>query len=260
MSRSLHRHSRGRHNVAQVPTIRTWEDARPYLENLKGTVLADVRPLLDVPGAAPFAVCREVLCYIDHLGHLYSGRGQVGERFKDYLGSPGIAVVTAPKPRRTPSKSLKKLGRVFDNVQISRQFRESHYLKQMMSLSQIDPNYGTRVEEIYQIYRNGPVHEFEPKVLENRKGQLLQWLCYKGARSDNIEISGKSLTLTHLEPVSPAGDKLFWLPVSTVCLIMDLLSSIDEFQKAGPEDERVTAWNRAARQLTCPKPFDFVVK
>jgi len=34
-------------------------------------------------------------------------------------------VVTAPKPRRTPSKSLKKIGRVFDNVQISRQFRES---------------------------------------------------------------------------------------------------------------------------------------
>jgi hypothetical protein len=42
-----------------------------------------------------------------------------------HFGSPGIAVVTAPKPRRTPSKSLKKLGRVFDNVQISRQFRES---------------------------------------------------------------------------------------------------------------------------------------
>jgi hypothetical protein len=200
--------------MAQVPTIGTWGDARPYLEDLKGTVLADVRPLLDTPGAAPFAVCREVLCYIDHLGHLYSGRGQVGERFRDYL-------------------------------------------KQAMS--RIDPNYGKRAEEIYQVYRNGPVHEFEPKVLENRKGQLLQWLCYKGARSDNIEISGRNLTLTHLEPVSPEGDKLFWLPVSTVCLIMDLLSSIDEFQKAGPEDERVTAWNRAARELTCPKPFDFVV-
>jgi hypothetical protein len=170
--------------------------------------------LLDVPGAAPFAVCREILCYIDHFGHLYTGRGQVGERFKDYL-------------------------------------------TQMML--RIDPNYGKRAEEIYQIYRNGPVHEFEPKVLENRKGQLLQWLCYKGARTDNIAISGKILTITHLEPISPAGDNQFWLPVSTVCLIMDLLSSIDEFQKAGPEDERVTAWNRAARELTGLKPFDFVV-
>jgi hypothetical protein len=157
---------------------------------------------------------REVLCYIDHLSHLYSGRAQVGERFRDYL-------------------------------------------KQMMSRS--DPNYGKRAEEIYQMYRNGPVHEFEPKNLENRKGQLLLWLCYKGARSDNIEILGKNLTATHLEPINPAGDNRFWLPVSTVCLVMDLLSSIDELQKAGPEDERLTAWNRAARELTGPKPFDFVV-
>src|SRR5262245_148099 len=123
--------------MAQVLEIGTWEDARPYLENLKRTILADVRPLLDLAEGAPFAVCREVLCYVDHLGHLYSGRQgirEVGNRFKDYL-------------------------------------------KQMMALSQIDSNYGKRAEEIYQIYRNGPVHEFEPKILENRKGQLLQWLC-----------------------------------------------------------------------------------
>ena len=201
--------------MAQVPTIKSWAEARDHLEGLKGTVFGDVQPLLNVCGAAPFAICREVFCYIDHLAHLYTGRDQVGDRFRDYL-------------------------------------------KQVMSST--DPNYSKRAGEIYQMYRNGPVHEFEPKVLENKRGQRLVWLCYNSARRDNIEILGKNLTVTHLEPVeSPTENTVFYLPVSTACLIKDLVSSIDEFQKVGPEDERVTAWNRAARKLTELIPFDFIV-
>jgi hypothetical protein len=202
--------------MAELQTIEGWGDARPYLDNLKQTILADVCPLLDLPEGAPFAVSREVFCYIDHLGHLYSGRGpgQVGERFLDYL-------------------------------------------KHVMN--RVDSNYGKRAAEIYQMYRNGPVHEFKPKVLENKKGQCLGWLCYQGARNNhNLEISGEKMTVTHLELVKdPGHDKSFCLPVSMVCLIMDLLSSIDEFQKMGPEDERITAWNRAARELIIPRPSDF---
>jgi hypothetical protein len=204
--------------MAKLGTIETWGDTRPYLETLKQTILADVRPLLALPGAAPFAISREVFCYIDHLGHLYSGKGprKSGERFQDYL-------------------------------------------KQVMC--KIDPNYSHRAGIIYQIYRNGPVHEFAPKVLENKKGQRLVWLCYTGARSDyNFEVPEIKLTVTHLKPVgNPANNKVFYLPVSTVCLIEDLLNSIDEFQKMGPEDERVTAWNRAARELINPRPSDFTV-
>src|SRR5882724_5711221 len=116
--------------MADVTTIKVWADARPYLVTLKGTVNADIRPLLATAGAAPFAICREVLSYIDHLGHLYLGRvgaGQVGERSRVYL-------------------------------------------KQI--LANVDPNYGKRAGEIYQMFRCGPVHEFEPKVLENKKGEL----------------------------------------------------------------------------------------
>jgi len=170
-----------------------------------------VGPLLDTNGAAPFAICREALSYIDHLGHLYSGRAQVKERSQDYL-------------------------------------------EQVMS--RVDPYYRTRAREIFQMYRCGPVHEFEPKVLENKKGQLLKWLCYKGDRTANIDTIGP---VKHLQPVKDKEGKGFWLPVSTGCLIEDLLRSIDQFEKATPEDERVTAWNRAARELACPEPFDFVV-
>ena len=71
--------------MAEVPTIATWPDARPYLQALRGSVDADIAPLLPTAGAAPFAINREVLSYVDHLGHLYTGKGAVGQRSRDYL-------------------------------------------------------------------------------------------------------------------------------------------------------------------------------
>jgi len=201
--------------VGKVPALTAWSEAEPYLRNLKETILADIRPLLGMPGHAPFAITREVLSYIDHLGHLYSGKGSVRDRSQGYLEA---------------------------------------------ILQRIDPNYGRRAGEIYQMYRCGPVHEFKPKTLENRRGQLLHWLCYVGKRTDTIPIGSCSVSVTHLQPVSTgSGCKEYALPVSTTCLIDDLLASIEEFIQSGPEDERVTAWNRAARELNAPQPSDFTV-
>lgn len=200
--------------MAQVTTITTWQGARTYLQMLKTTVAADIRPLLDLPGHAPFAICREVLSYIDHLGHLYSGRGQVGDRSREFM-------------------------------------------KQIMA--KIDPNYGKRAAELYQMFRCGPVHEFEPKVLENKKGELLMWLCYAGPRTDSCEIEGQRTSVVHLVPVGSIASNRFWLPVSTRCLINDVMCSMEVFEKAGPENERITAWNRAARELVTPEPHDFTL-
>lgn len=200
--------------MAQVPSITTWKEAGAYLQMLKGTVAADIRPLLDLPGHAPFAICREVLSYVDHLGHLYSGRGQIGDRSREFM-------------------------------------------KQIMAKN--DPNYGRRAAELYQMFRCGPVHEFEPKVLENKKGELLAWFCYVGPRADSCKLDGKSISVVHLEPVASAASGRFWLPVSTRCLIDDLMYSIEVFERVGPENERITAWNRAARDLTTPEPYDFTL-
>jgi hypothetical protein len=203
--------------VGQVPILIKWQDACAYLQNLKKTVAADVRPLLDTQGHAPFAICREVFSYVDHLGHLYSGKARVDDRFRQYL----------------------------DEI-----------------LSRVDQTYRTRWQEIYQMFRCGPVHQFEPKILENKKGELLGWLCYVGDRSDSCEIEGTKLATTHLKPIKslgPTSPSKFWLPVSTKCLIEDLEASIDLFAKSGPDNERVTAWNRAARELNPPEPFDFTL-
>jgi hypothetical protein len=126
-------------------------------------------------------------------------------------------------------------------------------------LGDVDLNYRRRAGEVYRMYRCGTVHEFEPKVLENKNGQTLAWLCYRGNRGgQQIEPEGIGrLSVTHLEPVVYVAGRSFGLPVSTNCLLDDLVAAIDRFVAAGPEDERVTAWNRAARDLNAPEPFDF---
>ena len=134
--------------MAQVPILTKWQEAGAHLQMLKSTIAADIQPLLNVPGHAPFAICREALSYIDHLGHLYSGRGQgqVGERSREFM-------------------------------------------KHVMA--KVDLNYGRRAAELYQMFRCGPVHEFEPKILENKKGELLVWFCYAGLRIDSPEAAGR---------------------------------------------------------------------
>jgi hypothetical protein len=200
--------------VADVPTISSWSEAKPYLHSLRGSVDADIAPLLDTVGAAPFAINREVLSYVDHLGHLYTGNAAVGRRSRKYLTD---------------------------------------------IMSGIDPRYATRAGEIYEMYRCGSVHEFAPKIITNSQGQSMGWFCYKGNRVTQIDIEGRSVTVTHLDPVPSIKADRFWLPVSTECLIDDLKTSIDQLAAAGPDADRVAAWNRAAQQLAAPVTYEFTI-
>ncbi|MCU7937679.1 MAG: hypothetical protein KZQ99_22995 [Candidatus Thiodiazotropha sp. (ex Dulcina madagascariensis)] len=198
--------------MAKIPTLNEWTEASEYLINLRCTVVNDIQPLLSAEGAAPFAISREVLCYIDHLAHLYTGRVDVGNRFSIFLNDVA---------------------------------------------SKVDNNYRSRSEEIYRMYRNGTVHEFEPKTLENNKGDLLYWLCYPGERTGSLKIEETKCVVKHLVPYGENGK--YWLPVSTKCFIEDLIEFINRFISAGPKDERKTLWNRAARDLNTKVPYDFKV-
>jgi hypothetical protein len=128
-------------------------------------------------------------------------------------------------------------------------------------LGEIDQHYRRRAGEVYQMYRCGTVHEFEPKVLQNKKGQTLAWLCYQGNRvGQQIELAGiGQLTVTHLVPIAYVAGRSFGLPVSTNCLLDDLVAAIDRFIAAGPAVDRVAAWNQAAQELAAPQPFEFAV-
>lgn len=159
---------------------------------------------------------------------------------------------------RNVTSYLDHLGELYTGSEkVGERFQK--YLEQV--LAKIDPNYKRRAGEIYEMYRNGTVHEFDPKILENSSGQTLGWFCYYGARTDVVELpGGLKIQVTHLEPVNPDGDgKSWYLPISSRCLIDDLLASISLLENAGPENERITAWNRASRRLETPKAYNFAV-
>jgi hypothetical protein len=200
--------------MATINEIARWEESHTYLTMLRDTLAGDVRPLVALPGGAPFAIFRETMSYIDHLGHLYSGREKVGDRFLSFLRGP---------------------------------------------LATVDDGYAKRADELYQMYRNGPVHEFEPKYLENDRGQRLGWLSYRGNRkSQHLPTFG--IFATHLEPVAGTGaPNSYYLPVSSNCLIDDLERAIDAFIVDTNHATRVTAWNRAARRIRPPQGFNFKV-
>lgn len=58
-------------------------EAVEYLQMLARTVHLDIVPLLHVKGAAPFAITREVLSYVDHLGALSAGRESTAGMTRD---------------------------------------------------------------------------------------------------------------------------------------------------------------------------------
>jgi hypothetical protein len=49
-------------------------DASQYLQMLSKSMDDDLMPLFGAAGGAPFALVREVMCYVDHLGALLVGR------------------------------------------------------------------------------------------------------------------------------------------------------------------------------------------
>jgi hypothetical protein len=189
-----------------LTTIKTWPEASVYLQELIDTIDGDVKHLLTARGGAPFAICREVFSYVDHLGHLFSGEDKVNDRFQAFVKDVMIHA-------------------------------RSEY-----------PNWAS---VLYQMYRNGPIHQFGPKVVRNTKGQRLIWSIYLGAANDQ-----------HAGPhLQVRGDRSsdYVLPVSSVALIDDLQSAIRALKTMGPEPVRVARWNKAARRLLKDANCEFQV-
>jgi len=208
----------------KVPKIKGWNEASPYLDMLAQTIINDICPLLNTRGGAPFSVSRQVFSYVDYLGTLYLGTSKT---------KTGCAVL----------------------AQVGTRFRR--YLEDVMALT--DTAYRRQAHVIYHMYRNGPVHEFDPKELKNESELTLSWLAYPGQRADTIR--EWDMPVRHLHPSQyPKQKDLYYLPVSTICLVQDLLNSIEYF-KGGLEEpcRLIKPWNEAAELLNEPTKYNFTI-
>lgn len=166
-----------------------------YLRNdLANSVLDDVWPCVQPsnPRGGYFAVPRLVLSYDDYLGALYHG----------YIGRRG------------------RNRRIFADHNYAKTF-----LKEIFGV--IDVNYKTYGDLLWEIYRNGTVHLYEPMKLENQ-GKIVTWLVHKYGRIADVPTQLGNVNLTHLVPYQ-YGPSEWWQPISIVCLFRDLLSAIGEY-------------------------------
>jgi len=70
------------------------------------------------------------------------------------------------------------------------------------------------------------------------------------------ELPDQVLIPAHLQVIQQDAST-YQLCISTRLLLDDLEAAIRAFRVMGPSRERITLWNRAARNLTQPKPHDF---
>lgn len=100
-----------------------------------------------------FVVARQILCMVDFLGAVHSGY-PLSERKEDKKG----------RRIATPDKAKKFITTFFKPKQTYRK---------------------ETVNKLYDMYRHGLVHLYQPRILKLNSRSRLQWALYRGARHQN---------------------------------------------------------------------------
>jgi hypothetical protein len=113
----------------------------------------------------------------------------------------------------------------------------------------LDQNYIGYGRLLWEVYRNGLIHTYEPKKLQNGN-HIIDWTLYKGQRITNID----EVRICHLVPFRITNNE--WTqPVSILCLYDDLIAAIEynvELLLNNPQIENNI--RNAANLLIRPEP------
>src|SRR5919197_2612133 len=107
---------------------------------------------------------------------------------------------------------------------LGRLYRAGHevFLRDICGTS--DPNYRIYGKLLWEVYRNGLIHTYQPKTLQH-SGHKISWVIHKGGR---VHALSNGRQLVHIVP--QRTDSSNWIqPISVNCLYQDLLSAIDQF-------------------------------
>jgi hypothetical protein len=171
------------------------------IDDLKKSVENDIKPCLNpaTKEGGYFAVPRLVLSYVDYLGVLYHGYDGRKDGSNRRILSQGVYA--------------------------------KEFLKDIFGY--IDSNYKLYGELLWEIYRNGTIHLYSPKVLKDKNSdKTIGWLTHKGPR---VAVLGDDESVViHLVPHS-LGKSLWEQPISIICLYGDLVSAIERFADLIPK-------------------------
>lgn len=152
-----------------------------------------------------FVVSRQILCMVDFLGATYSGYPLL-ERKNDKKG----------KSIATPDKAKKFITTFFKPKET--------YQKDI-------------VDKLYDMYRNGLVHLYQPKILKLGARSRLQWALYRGNRhqdkltfgSDKGNIVFRNVNHLQIIPNEPY-QKHYYLVICIDSLYEDFEKAVQKYR------------------------------
>lgn len=200
------------------------DDIKRGFNDLRSSLESDVFPAIQVnkdrSEGGYFIIPREFFSYINFLGLLYKG------------------------PEGNPDPKF-----------LSRGWMAVAYIEEIVG--EVDETYRRYGKLMYEMYRHGTAHVYRPNLLENRSGQRISFMVYKGSREGLLERSEVGrIEVRHGEPIKIKENE-WWLPLSIDKLYEDLLSSLDVFERKIKEDPSlIVNWSRAIEELSKPTPTD----
>lgn len=176
-----------------------------------------------------FVVTRQILCMVDFFGATYSGY-PFSERKSDKKGAR-IA---------TSRKAIKFIESFFEP--------EKTYTKEATTT-------------LYNMYRHGLVHLYQPRALKYNTRRVLQWFFYKGGRlKKSIEVDTpkgkiKFKNVKHLEIIFDSRYKnYYYFPISIDCLYNDFVDAAKKYRDKLKKTKYLqTNWRTAVNAICKPR-------
>lgn len=152
-----------------------------------------------------FVTVRQIMCIVDFLGAVYCGY-PYSERKNDKKAQK-IA---------TPSKAIKFMINFFEPKQSYNQ---------------------NSVNILHNMYRNGLVHLYQPKILKYGSNGRLKWFFHKGKRhmdkisvdSNNGKVTFKNVDHLQVTTVDPKR-RNYYFPISIYCLYEDFEQAVIKYR------------------------------
>ncbi len=187
--------------------------------DIKDAINFDITPILHlkIEQGGYFGASRQILCMVDFIGALYCGNNKE-------TGSTKSAV---------------------------------KFIKEVMGSQEIDPKYKENGEILYEIYRHGLVHLYQPKKLTLGDKRKIEWCVHKGGRVDNIEAKDNEQNKIaiknahHMDIVKHTDRESYLLIISLDCLFEDLKKAILKYSQLIKSDKKyLCKWNKVANYIS----------
>ena len=150
-----------------------------------------------------FVVTRQILCMVDFLGAVYSGYSK-SERDHD------------------KRDSLER---------ISKTIKAKKFISTFFKPRNV--YHATAVDQLYDIYRHGLVHLYQPRVLRYNSKKALQWFFYRGQKRFYKRMSidtpqGKKVfkDVAYLQVLKNSNLKYYYFPIGIDCLYEDFVNAV----------------------------------